>query len=45
MWRLNGCSACGQEEWGFDVHGFLIIRGALRGAALAECQGLASPWR
>jgi hypothetical protein len=31
-----------EEAWGFDVHGFLIIRGALRGAELAECQALAA---
>ena len=31
-----------EEAWGFDVHGFLIIRDALRGAELAECQALAA---
>jgi hypothetical protein len=29
-----------EEAWSFDVHGFLIVRGALRGSVLAECQAL-----
>lgn len=31
-----------EEAWAFDVHGFLIIKGALRGAELAECRTLAA---
>ena len=30
-----------EEAWGFDVHGLLIIRGALQGPELAKCQALA----
>ena len=31
-----------EEAWAFDVHGFLVIKGALQGGELAECQSLAA---
>ena len=31
-----------EEAWGFEVHGFIIVRNALSGSQLVECQALAA---